>query len=647
MVARRIAAVILGIILIFVTWFSLISLRVNDTVLSSGFYVSQLRDADAFNFFYDDLLPLLIDEASEEETLDRDIDLREVKPQIIQALRETLPPDWLQEQAEAAIEAFFPYLVGKTDEFVIEVPIADRIRGAGPAFKKATTDGAFVDLLYDDVVTPEVEEAFSDASAVPLDLSLTAGEVVEIFRRVATDAWLHLQIANAIDEVIPYFAGDAEHFTVTIRPEDRIDVARGEIKGVLAGWDARAFLFDEIVDPVVETNIGESFGVPFNLTVTSQEVQSILRDILTEDWIRLRVDQLVDTTTDYLSGRTETFSMVVPLSDRKVAAVTSVGRLTDARLEALYPTIRECTAQELRTINLLDFARTGIACRPPGTTLEQLKAVVSLTNFDAEVTRLVDLALPDTFTLTQAETRATIGEEQWSVLQDIRGWVRDGFTFTDVDLEGELAEADFTGRVPYDDLDAAGRQAARDQSGNVDAFRDALRDITDGRFTQDDLRDRMREGNSDAYDDFQDGREDLDSMRSGVSFLAWLVPALLLVSVGMLGGRSIPAKVMWAAAFLAVPSVILFAVAGPGYTSGYRDDVEREIDESIASTDLDTPSERAITEKGADIGLNAVDDILSGLSSRALILMVVSLVALGGSIGYYWWEKRRPPPDGS
>ncbi|TET15536.1 MAG: hypothetical protein E3J81_04675, partial [Dehalococcoidia bacterium] len=40
--------------------------QVNDTALSPGFYNHQMRKADMYNFVYDELLPVALDEAEEE-----------------------------------------------------------------------------------------------------------------------------------------------------------------------------------------------------------------------------------------------------------------------------------------------------------------------------------------------------------------------------------------------------------------------------------------------------------------------------------------------------------------------------------------------------------------------------------------------------
>ena len=62
---RRVIAVGLGIIMIPLLIFTLLSLRVNDTFLEEQFYKDQLVEADVYNFLYSDALTLAIDQEIE------------------------------------------------------------------------------------------------------------------------------------------------------------------------------------------------------------------------------------------------------------------------------------------------------------------------------------------------------------------------------------------------------------------------------------------------------------------------------------------------------------------------------------------------------------------------------------------------------
>ena len=316
-------------------------------------------------------MPLALDDYSEDgalsfgDTMSADIqlDLRPVKPQLISTLKEMVPPEYLEENARVFIDALVPYLAKDTDSFVVEIPISDRITAAGAALKTLTADDRVIEFLYDEFSLEIAMEVIKDG--ITFDLDVTAQDLVDAVRGTAPDDWLQQQLTLAVDSITPYLAGESETFSILVPVNERIDDARAELKALLSNWDARTYIFAEIVDPGVNASIGAGIPVPFQLTVTPQDVKSALREVLSRDWADRRVAELVDTTVDYASGRRETFRLEVPLHDRKAVAMTRVGRLMESRLEALFPTIPVCTQQQLASINVQDFPRTGIVCRPP------------------------------------------------------------------------------------------------------------------------------------------------------------------------------------------------------------------------------------------------------------------------------------------
>ena len=104
---RWLVTVLLALIFVVLFIPVLVVLRVNSTVLEPSFYIDQLRTANAYNFVYDEVIPFMLDEVSEDRgklsigDIPLDIDLYE--DEIVQAVREILPPKWLQKQAEQVI----------------------------------------------------------------------------------------------------------------------------------------------------------------------------------------------------------------------------------------------------------------------------------------------------------------------------------------------------------------------------------------------------------------------------------------------------------------------------------------------------------------------------------------------------------------
>ncbi|MCH8195316.1 MAG: hypothetical protein IIB12_04515, partial [Chloroflexi bacterium] len=65
-ILRRMLAVLLGCVFIVVTIATLVIWRLDDTVANADFYVKHLAEGDLYNFIYDDLAELAVQEAREE-----------------------------------------------------------------------------------------------------------------------------------------------------------------------------------------------------------------------------------------------------------------------------------------------------------------------------------------------------------------------------------------------------------------------------------------------------------------------------------------------------------------------------------------------------------------------------------------------------
>ena len=123
----------------------------------------------------------------------------------------------------------------------------------------------------------------------------------------------------------------------------------------------------------------------------------------------------------------------------------------------------------------------------------------------------------------------------------------------------------------------------RESSGYVQSLRDARDSIKKGgRFTNQDLEERLEREDPQAYQDLLSFRDNVKRAR-GLSFLAWIIPAVFLVMVGILGGRRIPAKVIWGAAPLLLASLclILTSVAFGEPKSRVVDRLESEVAEQF------------------------------------------------------------------
>ncbi len=626
-VFRRILAVILALLLFVVLAGTLLAGRANGTIADSAFHARHLDGAGVYAYVYDDLGPLAVREARE-NVRDPVIDFGRLEAEIVGAVRAAFPPEFLREQTERALGEIIPYLTNRRDTFAVTIPIHERLRQAGPGVKQALGTGRLPERLYDDIARDEIGKALSQAR-IPFGLQFTPDEILASAKRIAPPGFLQDQINRGIDSLLPYLAGDAEGFTIKVDVAPRREAAAAEIRALLGSRDLQPFVFQEVLDPMAERNIGSNLRVPFGLIVTPADVQQVLRETAGGPWLTARINEVAAATADFMTARAQTFNVVIPLAERKTAALDSVARLMERKLAQAYQAAPICTPAQQRALTPQALLDRGITCRPSGLSLDQVKALAGLTDFQAEVRRIVGAALPDTFTFAEADLRRAFGAQQSRQLDDARAWFRDGITFTEADLEEELAKADFEdqGRGGWDDLTPAARRDAIAQSQNVRDLRE-FRDRIRGGFAydQDDLLDDIRdERGEEGVQDFEDFREVLGRL-SGVWY-GWLIVAALLIAVGALGGRNWRSKAAWSAALLAVSSLVLLVGLGIVASGAAEDEIRQSFEEELAGPD-NSPLERSVLLRAQTVVLAASDDLFSGLAGTALVLTIIGALAL-------------------
>jgi hypothetical protein len=82
------------------------------------------------------------------------------------------------------------------------------------------------DLLYDEVVEPELTSGFGTAVQLPFGFDVTSEEIVSSLRQVAPPSWVQDQAELVIDAAGPYLTGEQDGFSVSISLADNKRQAR-------------------------------------------------------------------------------------------------------------------------------------------------------------------------------------------------------------------------------------------------------------------------------------------------------------------------------------------------------------------------------------------------------------------------------------
>ena len=151
---RRLLAIVLSVAVFILFVVFVVLGRVNNTLGNPEFHIERLREADIYNFMYDDALPVALEEIDDFLDLDgTQIDITAVKAQIIPAVERVLPPEWVQARVEDVLTEIMPYMLGDTEGFSITVPLKGRVADLGETLK---------DVLHDEEVSEDLYEGFVD-----------------------------------------------------------------------------------------------------------------------------------------------------------------------------------------------------------------------------------------------------------------------------------------------------------------------------------------------------------------------------------------------------------------------------------------------------------------------------------------------------
>jgi hypothetical protein len=353
-----------------------------------------------------------------------------------------------------------------------------------------------------------------------------------------------------------------------------------------------------------------------------------VKAVLTPEWYRARVTDIVSQVFAYLKGTTPTINIALSLADLEPVIAEELTHLADSKLEAMFNSLPVGTPEQVA--DLLANPPVGILppYRPPDMSFTDFKNLLSIDIQDM-TEAAVAVWLPGQFVITDADIREALAKEgNEDVLTQARDFVQDGITYTEADLREDMA----------DDIDT------------IDDAREYI--ATDFTFTDADLQDYIVDSDdpdaAEQWQSLQDVRLVIGTVRDWV-WAAWLVPALLLVGIGFLGGRGWKSRVVWGAAVLAIASLIAYIASGPVFSAVAKPQIDDAIVSAVGqqSTVVGTMA----ADKGIAVAEDTVDSFVSGINIEAIVIFVLCLVVIAVVVWHPWSRRYQgmsgqlPPED--
>ena len=613
---RRTGAVLLAVIFVILSLLVLVAFRVNATVGNPDFYAEQLQQADVYHFIYDDVLPVALEESDAgEDTGGIGVIISPLKPHLSNVVRQTLPPEWLQAQVEHAIDEVVPYVWGETATFRIIIPLKDRVEAGGEAIRSVLHRSDVFPVLYGQLIqliTEEIAPAEDGALAM---LAISEEEMEVMLRKVVPEDWLLEQIDSAFNEIVPYLTREQAHFTLEIDIARPLDELEAVLVDFLSRQEAYDSLFLEMLAPAIQQNLGEVIELPLGMELTDDEIIATAKDMLSLEWYQALVPDLVGQIFAYLRGTQEELELVIPLADRKAEIATVLGELADAKVERAFDSLPVCSWGHLLEL-LSDPSLENILCRPVDISYQEFSELVGI-DVGSLVQPLIEMGIPDEWILTEADISQLFGGEgEDNILNQVRELVQEGLVFDEEDLSKVI--------------------------GTDVALEDIRQSIADGlTFTEQDFKSLMGDtgdtGAGEQMEAFEQVRSGLGMAKKWLNFV-WIIPFLLLLAVGVLGGRQWSSKLIWAAALLAAMALIAYIIFGPVFSATAQPVIDQTLAMEFNQTEGITS---LMAQKGTILAQNAVDSFISGLRNQAIAIIIASVVLIGVGVVLHNWDKIR------
>jgi len=609
------------IILAFITFqVGVLAQQTASNLISPSFYLETLADSNVYSFLLTDLPATALQDVRKAHS-NPIIEQSGLSDEtIVSSINTIVPPDWLQSNFESTVTGVGDYVTGKTDEFTISIPVDERVQAASNQITFVLNESDIYKMVMENQVRPVVSEA--SKNELPFDVSVNEDQLMASIQKIISKAWLTGQIDSVLGEVVPYAVGSEDTFSIVVKVDDRIEVAVAEVKSLMAEANAYEALFEGSIAPNISSSIGNSAKLPYGIEITDEEISSIIKKTAPPSWMQKTTESILDNATPYLVGKTDEFTISINIEPNKEEAVSDLMALAEQKLNTKLADLPDCDTDEV--VNILNNPVAGLpSCYPADPSLKQQMQSFTrsyVTTVISAVRPQIINTIPNSIDFDQNSLRQVVPAKALDSFDQGRDIVRDGYTFTEKDLENLI------------------KQGAGDNSWNqVSKVRDSLSKGI--QYNERDFRIHIETVTADGGQTLSM----LDQVRGILKLvhmfnMAVYIPTLLIAAiVGFLGGRGWIQRLMWAAITMLVASILVYAIWGPVYSSIAEPILHVQIDQiasqasgQIAPQFLATES--LVVQQVTNIGKIAISKFISGISGTALITSILSLAIIVGCV---------------
>ena len=609
------------IIMAFVTFqVGVLAQQTASNLINPSFYLETLAESNIYQFLLTDLPKTALKDVRKANS-NPIIEQSGLSDEIIlTSINEIIPPEWLQTNFESAVTGVGDYVTGRSDEFTISIPVDERVQAASNQITFILNESDLYKLVMENQVRPLVSEA--SKNELPFDVSVDEDQLMASIQKIISKAWLTGQVDSVLSEVVPYAVGAKDTFAVTVTVDDRVEVAVGEVKVLMAEANAYEALFEGSIAPNISSSIGNSAKLPYGVEISDEEISAILKKTAPPSWMQKTTESILDNATPYLVGRTDEFTISINIEPNKEEAVSDLMALAEQKLNDKLDNLPDCDADEVT--NILNNPIGGIpSCYPADPALKQQMQNFTKTYITTVISAVrpqIINTIPNLIEFDQDSLRQVVPPETLDSFDQGRALMREGYTFRETDLENLIKQG--AGDNSWEQLTTVRNSLSKGIQYNDQDFRVHIETITaDGGQTLS-MLDQLR------------GILKLVHMFN----LAVYIPTILIAAlVGFLGGRGWYQRLIWAAIAMLIASFLVYVIWGPIYSSVAEPIIHVQIDQIASQTSGQIApqflaTESLVLQQVTSIGKIAISKFVAGISSTALITSIISVIIIAGCV---------------
>jgi len=546
---RKVLAVLLAGLFLILFFVAVTVNHVVDTASDPDVITGMLDDAEMYDYVYDNIMGSLV-----HDMVSKGIEIEyglgdTAAPTIITFddpdaaalaittfIESIVQREFVRAKIEEGMKGLVPYARGEVDTFTLDLEVQERVRAVPDAARQVVADLDLTERVIEDLLIPQLDSFTGQISGQALGINLTEAEIEAAARQIFAPEWLEGQLFGVIDEITPYFAGDADSFNVELQFGDRAVIIGSILKDKLVRQETLYNLvFAQVVDPLIQQTVAQSTSIGFGISLTEAEVVDSFEVIAPRQWVQEQGEGVIDALIAYMVGQTDTLAYRVDLADRKIAASVELEALALRKLEVALSDIPTCSSPADALGATQDIRSQQLPrCIAGGQPMIDLALDTFAPVMSQQVANFVAVQVPSEVSYSQADFEAQIGGNLESV-DEIREQIAGGFSFSDRDLV-EMIASD------------SSRQAQADAERVLQTFADGFvfteEDITGGlgiaeRVQLNDIRGYVGTGLS-------------------IRWALWILVLIPLVVIAFIGGNGWAGRLKWAGGVATISALIVY-----------------------------------------------------------------------------------------